>query len=35
MTGTLNELRFKIKDSSCKDINNHGLPVSITVEINK
>ena len=33
-TGTLNELNFKIKDSDGKDIDNHGLPIIMTIEIN-
>ena len=34
-TRTLNELSFKIKDSNGKDIDNHGLLVIITFEINQ
>ena len=34
-TGTLNKLSFKIKDSNGKDVpvDNHGLPVIMTIEI--
>ena len=33
IAGTLNALSFKIKDSDGKDINNHGLPIIMTIEI--
>ena len=34
-TSTFNELSFKIKDSSGKDIDNHNMPVVLTFEIKK
>ena len=32
-TGTFDELTFKIKDSDGIDIDNHGLPIIMTIEI--